>query len=711
LAPLLKKTREPNMEPPTRPAPSAPVRPFQRPTSVAPSNTVRAGTQLRHKSLNTLLGTPKGPAGKAMLMKSPYESRKEKEKEQEQEHEVAEDRAPKRQRVAQRPTAWRASSPAHEDLSSPVKPTPLWARTADAKSTSTAKPRPIKAITISSEPDHVPLLSSDVTLPSTPARVKKVAPMPPVSLAPRIPSPLPQDLLEVEPPKLPPAKKIRLPKPKPIQTPKQPARDLSPPVSASNRLANVDFAVQPVQKPPKEPTPPPSLVRNPKAKSLRLSMGVKRATLLCQSIPHPHSRAGSEARTSGSRSNIAMAQQRTSKEPPPALSNAGGSNSRRNTVLDSRTSPPAKSNRGSTEKGSKGTAKTAKPHTAIFEPPEEVFDDPEIIHGFMDQQLLVLSSPVEPHPPRLSLPIKAPASKLNAKPFAKKTAKPSEDVRPEVTDEAAVEPKPILVKKVTKKTQSVKKTVEKPRAVLPPEEAVFELPAPPSGEISPAHSNASGATSRNASTSPTKKALSAGGFRKKPKRISNEAVAKAPVQDVFQPPPLRVEIAPLPPHPLRSSKKGPLMSTTELAGLLAKPKKRTHPDDDPIEDASQTPRKSPTRKIRRVRSANDTPIPSTAEDWEKHNLPKTSSNLTQGEAMPPPEPKKKVSALAALVKQTDPRKKFARTQSLGIDTSAGDGDVEDDLPSPVVDGDVGPWSTEAFDLFDWRPPAGEGGGM
>ena len=32
---------------------------------------------------------------------------------------------------------------------------------------------------------------------------------------------------------------------------------------------------------------------------------------------------------------------------------------------------------------------------------------------------------------------------------------------------------------------------------------------------------------------------------------------------------------------------------------------------------------------------------------------------------------------------------------------------EVDLPSPVVDKDVGPWSTEAGDLFDWRPPGRE----
>jgi len=61
-----------------------------------------------------------------------------------------------------------------------------------------------------------------------------------------------------------------------------------------------------------------------------------------------------------------------------------------------------------------------------------------------------------------------------------------------------------------------------------------------------------------------------------------------------------------------------------------------------------------------------------------------------------------------LIKRTDPRRKFKRTQSLQVDTnvpSAAMGEVE--LPSPVVDKDVGPWSTEAGDLFDWRPPGRE----
>lgn len=173
----------------------------------------------------------------------------------------------------------------------------------------------------------------------------------------------------------------------------------------------------------------------------------------------------------------------------------------------------------------------------------------------------------------------------------------------------------------------------------------------------------------------------------------------------------RPETVALPPHPLRASKKGSTLSTTELASILSKSStKKRAPVDDPIEDDGVLPTKSPARKIRRVRSENDAPIPSTADDWEKRNLGKTSSTLTEPEIdtvpIPQPEPKKKVSALAALVKRTDPRKKFQRTQSLNVDTAVV-AMVEPELPSPVIDKDVGPWSTEAFDLFDWRPPAKE----
>ena len=156
------------------------------------------------------------------------------------------------------------------------------------------------------------------------------------------------------------------------------------------------------------------------------------------------------------------------------------------------------------------------------------------------------------------------------------------------------------------------------------------------------------------------------------------------------------------------------MSTTELAALLQKPKRTKKALNDPIEDDTISPGKSPNRSFRRVRSENDAPIPSTAEDWEKRNLPKTSATSLEAADVHVPVPlepaKKPASGLSALIKKTDPRRKFKRTQSLNVDTNVPLAE-EPELPSPVVDHDVGPWSTEAFDLFDWRPPGrGDNGG-
>jgi hypothetical protein len=152
------------------------------------------------------------------------------------------------------------------------------------------------------------------------------------------------------------------------------------------------------------------------------------------------------------------------------------------------------------------------------------------------------------------------------------------------------------------------------------------------------------------------------------------------------------------------------MTTTELAAMLQKPKKRTR-TADPIEDEGDMTGVSPNRKFRRVRSENDAPIPSTSEDWEKQNLPKNTDTPTL-ETIEAPEPPavvaRKKSGLAALIKKTDPRKKFARTRSLTVETTIPPAqETESPMVSPVVDKDIGPWSTEAFDLFDWRPPRRE----
>ncbi|EAT79704.2 hypothetical protein SNOG_12904 [Parastagonospora nodorum SN15] len=642
LASVVAKKKDPPKEPLARPTPSASTRPFQRPTSVAPSNVARTGAQLRHKSLNTLLGTPKGPVGKAMPMKSPYESRMEKQKE----NDLAEERAPKRQKIAEHQTGWRASSPVHGDESSPVKRVPLWAKTADARTVHAphaAISRPSKAITISSESDPS-VISSDVTLPSTPAKPVESVPAPLLISASVIrsselaePATVPLETPKATRPRIP------LPKKKSVETPKRPAPNSSPPVSASNRLMNVDFAVQPVQAPEKKPSPAPSPPRVTKGKALRLSTGVKRL------VEH------------------------------------------------------------------EVNSKTAEDRTTVLSPqaPGDVFDDPEITYGLMDQQLLIASSPAETNRPPLSPVIKPPVMKSIARGVVeeKPKAQPPEREDQEVVATEPIEPKPPVSKKAKK--QTAKKATETPQTMpplSPTVQPVLKPPEPRSRDISPAHTDTYGARSRTSSTSSAKKHFSTGGFPKRAKRIAKESAATTPIAEApaLAPAPPEEPVA-LPPYPLRSGKKEPLMSTTELAALLTKPRKRTRAED-PIEDDPPPTGKSPARKMRRVRSENDAPIPSTADDWEKRNLPRTSSDQAEVEDLPAPALapalKKKSSGLAALVKRTDPRKKFQRTQSLNVETNLAPVD-EPDLPSPVIDTDVGPWSTEAFDLFDWRPPGRE----
>jgi hypothetical protein len=710
-----KKTRE---APPPGTAASQ-TKPFQKPSSVAPTNAQRNESQLRHKSLNTLLGTPKGPIGKAQPMKSPYEARKEKEKENEQ----VEERAPKRQKIAQPPANWRASSPAQEESPIAKKDPPLWARAADAKNVRRpakfVPPAAATVITLDSESDPHPAFLSDVTLPSTPPKIARARAEARARSTPP-PKPVVSERLPVQTPKIPQGK-VPVPSVKALETPKQAAPASSPPVSVSNRVTNVDFAVQPSRTPTKEPAPPPIPPPEPsrKAKSLRLSTGVKRGKLLCQSLPQEPSRAGSEPKAAGTKGRLRQESRITSKEPSPALAQTDG--------LHTRDDDSPVTNQTATSRGKrKGTTgednvppKRVRVSKALSIPTPSVFDDPEAMHGLMDQQLLVPSSPIRPQ--EVSPPPVVKAAK--PKPVAtKKTAsrKPIAPLAPEVPHEEAVaQSRPPSPKVTTRKAQPRKKVVEKP-AVAPaskvslPLAPVLQPPTLQSRGVSPAHTEASDAQSRASSTSPRKAPVSTGGFLKrldKPKRKQKQTTTTPPAPVVPAAAP-RNETVPLPPHPLRANKKGPLMSTTELAALLQKPKVLKKALADPIEDegTGASVGKSPNRAFRRVRSENDAPIPSAAEDWEKRNLPKTSGNLTDIVdersivTTAQEKPKKMLGGLAAIIKKTDPRR-FKRTSSLQVDTNVPSAAAEEvELPSPVVDKDVGPWSTEAGDLFDWRPP-------
>lgn len=228
LTPLFEKKTK---ESPARPQPPSQPRPFQKPSMVAPTNASRPPSQLRHKSLNTLLGTPRGPVGKALPIQSPYESRKEKEKE----NDLVPDRAAKRQKVVHSTPAWRASSPAHDNSPAAKEDLPLWARTSVAK-----KARPVadippaaEIIELPSEPDPVPAIMSDVTLPSTPPGLVKAKAVP--RAAPKTMRPMIPQKATLRTPKIS-QKRTTVSSEKAPKTPQQSAPASSPPVSASNRL-------------------------------------------------------------------------------------------------------------------------------------------------------------------------------------------------------------------------------------------------------------------------------------------------------------------------------------------------------------------------------------------------------------------------------------------------------------------------------------------
>jgi hypothetical protein len=702
LTPLFEKKPK---EPP--PPPSAPPpRRFQPPSQVArpqvtpAANAVRANAQQpRHRSLNTLLGTPKGPIGKSVPIVSPYEARQEKEREKE--NDFAVDRAAKRQKTTHSSTSsatLRVSSPVPEESPVPKKSVSVPAKAPRAKPTRSARPIPQGASVIHLDDNDVTLPpSSPPSLPGTPPPVPRAISKPTVTPAPHV-EPAVLDCPALQTPKIP-RGEVPVPSVKAARTPQAPAPPSSPPVSAANRLTNVDFAVEPtpvkeparkvldrpVALPAAEPSLPP---RSLKAKSLRLSKGVKRGTLMmCQPPPPPsRSRGSSEVRLTSERpaSRTALT---SARNVSPLSDTINTANPKRKVMTDS----------DNARKRTK--TRQASPGDAIL----IADDDHEAVLGAMDQQLLVAQTP----PPETSL-VPASPEKIVSKPQASKAtdhqhhkmtvprSKKPRSVSPSIPVVTGVKEKRGLVHEVHKSGEVSPKVV----ATIAADDSRNRV-------ASPALSAISESRSRTGSLSPRKlAALSTGGFRRKTKTATPPPNMQRPIQSAAP----RHQTVALPPHPLRANKNGPVMTTTELAAKLQQPKRKPKATADPIEDEADAAGISPNRKFRRVRSENDAPIPSTSEEWEKRNLPKPAPNATITALETPAVAARKKSGLAALIKKTDPRRQLARTKSLTIDSNiAPASDTDSPMVSPVTDKDVGPWSTEAFDLFDWRPPREEAG--
>ncbi|KAF2678218.1 hypothetical protein K458DRAFT_423401 [Lentithecium fluviatile CBS 122367] len=713
LTPLLERKKESPQRNNAGPMPRTLPKP-----AVPATNALRARSQLRHKSLNMLLGTPKGPIGKAAPMRSPFEMRKEKE------NQFAEERASKRQKTAHSPTA--DNGPASN------KTVPLWARISDAK-TNRAPPRPLPrpaaVINFDSEPDH---FSSDVTLPSTPLGMVKPASRPKVTSVPVSNHGETRDPQAFATPRIPKGK-VPVSHVKAQETPRPPLQPSSPPISASNRISNVDIALQPVRNrstsvdvavepvhsrpaklnlttaqpvsnSPNQPSQLQSPPRNPKAKSLRLSIGVKRGMLLCQSGLPPKSRA--------SKSPNRL------PKPQEAIRHVSLLGDIIHVISDDETTQQAEPSK-SCQTGSRLMKKRTGQSVAVASDSRRVniesspqpslgsLDDMEFIHGLMDQQLMVTPSPTRARVPTKTtslVPRTTSAKKARGK--RKRTAESS----PKKPASKPKKTKTVTAKEGGVKPRAKKKQVEMSQASpqeSPSASPILEPPEElPQNQFVPRiEATDERPRTASASLSPTTKlALSTGGFRKKPKRAQPQLTPAKPDAPTSHP----VTVA-LPPHPLRANQSGSLMSTTELSALLQKPNRPVCIEDDPIEDGSQKP--SPNKSFQRSRSENDAPIPSASEEWVLRNLPKISKPSTGNASAAKPEaapPKPKAGGLAALVKKTDPRRKFQRTQSLNADTNVPN-NAEVEAVTPPPDHDVGPWSTEAFDLLDWRPPNMEGG--
>lgn len=126
--------------------------------------------------------------------------------------------------------------------------------------------------------------------------------------------------------------------------------------------------------------------------------------------------------------------------------------------------------------------------------------------------------------------------------------------------------------------------------------------------------------------------------------------------------------------------KGPVQLPEKRAPAAEPTSKQNRPGLRIQTTPAQQGQTSP-RQFRRIHSEND-------------KKTKKSSDLTDELKRPGQE---------KLRERLAQQRPFQRSLSLNV-AGARPLERENTPPSPIVDTDVGPWSTEAMDLFDWRPP-------
>jgi Protein of unknown function (DUF2439) len=366
----------------------------------APPPTASGGL-LKHRSLNALLGTPKGALGRATLPKSPYEQRHGTD-----ENAAEECRSPKRLRTSTGTPAraWNVTRTT-KTQSTTNKDLPLWAKTSDDRTArlpvpaTKKKPRSTngqprfsvrQVIDITSDHDveieQTP--ASDVTLPSTPQKLPTATP----TLKSRYSASS--------------SAKKKAPSP---ALPPEPG---SPPVSNKNRVTNVEATPEK----PEEPFEDLSDVEKQaerertrrKAKPLQLAKSQPRNMLVCRNVqtkkkapkrPIPaepieiHSDSGDDARFT-TVSEIPPPSKKAKKNKPPA---ASGKDKPRPPAKSKKKFAAAQQSRHDETQESSPAFSTMPARTPRRPPPAPPPNegDMAIDLGIMDQQLI--TNPI-PHP-------------------------------------------------------------------------------------------------------------------------------------------------------------------------------------------------------------------------------------------------------------------------------------------------------------------------
>lgn len=240
-----------------------------------------AASQPLHRPLSAVLGTPKGPIGKAALpQRSPFEERQANQAT----NWAAVERNAKRQRVAEVGQTWNAA----KDIKTPVPKSralqcerssgsrgimaPPLERQTPLANRVPGRTVPHEVVDITSDVEE-PM--SDVTLPNTPPNLSHLSAFtsgrtmqrPMQRPVPNVRAAVPES------------------RPRPLHRERPPERSPSPPVSTTSKVTGVQEATVLPHKVAKNAEKHPERQSSPQRKTLKLKAGPRKKMLFCQETP------------------------------------------------------------------------------------------------------------------------------------------------------------------------------------------------------------------------------------------------------------------------------------------------------------------------------------------------------------------------------------------------------------------------------------------